>query len=129
MEKRLRAYVEHPHRSGVLGVNIGKNKEQTDAAADYVTAQGAIPAARPRKLALSEGPVAPSRAGTDARLQVRGVRQLGPYADYLVVNVSSPNTPGLRALQGREQLRTLLTAVMAARYKGSVRLAAPADPG
>ena len=48
--------------------------------------------------------------------QVRGVRQLGPYAAYLVVNVSSPNTPGLRALQGREQLRALLSAVMAARY-------------
>ena len=40
-----------------------------------------------------------------------GVRELAQYADYLVVNVSSPNTPGLRALQEREQLRSLLRAV------------------
>ena len=38
-------------------------------------------------------------------------RALAPYADYLVCNVSSPNTPGLRNLQGREQLRDLLKRV------------------
>jgi dihydroorotate dehydrogenase len=38
-------------------------------------------------------------------------RALAPYADYLVCNVSSPNTPGLRDLQGREQLRDLLRRV------------------
>src|SRR5262249_18596447 len=37
-----------------------------------------------------------------------------PLVDYLVVNVSSPNTPGLRALQGREPLTALLAAVNAA---------------
>ncbi len=36
---------------------------------------------------------------------------LAPYADYLAVNVSSPNTPGLRALQGREPLDALLRAI------------------
>jgi dihydroorotate dehydrogenase len=36
------------------------------------------------------------------------LQTLGPFADYLVVNVSSPNTPGLRLLQGRERLRALL---------------------
>ncbi|WP_073953684.1 quinone-dependent dihydroorotate dehydrogenase [Thalassospira sp. TSL5-1] len=46
---------------------------------------------------------------------VKGVRALGPYCDYLVVNVSSPNTPGLRALQGRDPLVALLRAVMAER--------------
>ena len=46
---------------------------------------------------------------------VKGVRALGPYCDYLVVNVSSPNTPGLRALQGRDPLAALLRAVMSAR--------------
>jgi dihydroorotate dehydrogenase len=46
---------------------------------------------------------------------VAGVRGLAPLADYLVVNVSSPNTPGLRALQGREPLAALLAAVGAAR--------------
>ena len=39
------------------------------------------------------------------------VALLAPVADYLVVNVSSPNTPGLRSLQAVEQLRPLLTAV------------------
>ncbi|MGV8897357.1 MAG: quinone-dependent dihydroorotate dehydrogenase [Rhodoglobus sp.] len=39
---------------------------------------------------------------------------LAPLADYLVVNVSSPNTPGLRGLQELEKLRPLLTAVKAA---------------
>ncbi|XP_076879584.1 dihydroorotate dehydrogenase (quinone), mitochondrial [Brachyhypopomus gauderio] len=41
-----------------------------------------------------------------------GVRALGPLADYLVVNVSSPNTPGLRNLQGKEELRHLVAKVL-----------------
>src|SRR5262249_41007806 len=44
-----------------------------------------------------------------------GMRALGPHADYLVINVSSPNTPGLRALQGRGPLEALIAAVRAAR--------------
>lgn len=87
--KRLDAYVatrelsKRFHRSGVLGVNLGKNKTTEDAAADYV----------------------------------KGVEALGKYADYLVVNVSSPNTPGLRSLQGKQQLQELLTRVLDARNK------------
>lgn len=46
---------------------------------------------------------------------VMAVRELGDLADYLVINVSSPNTPGLRALQGKAQLRALLGPVLAAR--------------
>lgn len=42
---------------------------------------------------------------------VAGCVALAPYADYLVCNVSSPNTPGLRNLQGREQLGDLLKRV------------------
>lgn len=42
---------------------------------------------------------------------VLSARRVGPYADYVVVNVSSPNTPGLRDLQSTEKLRPLLTAV------------------
>ncbi|MDX1485930.1 MAG: quinone-dependent dihydroorotate dehydrogenase [Alphaproteobacteria bacterium] len=64
-------------RPGIVGVNIGKNKESPDAAADY---------------------------GTAARL-------LGGYADYLVMNISSPNTPGLRDLQAVAELEELLAAV------------------
>ncbi|WP_029009189.1 quinone-dependent dihydroorotate dehydrogenase [Azospirillum halopraeferens] len=67
--------------AGVVGANLGKNKDTAEAADDYVP----------------------------------GVRRLAPLADYLVVNVSSPNTPGLRALQGREPLRALLDRVLEAR--------------
>jgi len=42
---------------------------------------------------------------------IKGVQAFQGVADYLVLNVSSPNTPGLRALQGREALRELLLAV------------------
>ncbi|KAG5849314.1 hypothetical protein ANANG_G00108900 [Anguilla anguilla] len=42
----------------------------------------------------------------------QGVRSLGPLADYVVVNVSSPNTPGLRDLQGKAELRHLLDKVL-----------------
>ncbi|MGD1877147.1 MAG: quinone-dependent dihydroorotate dehydrogenase [Kiloniellaceae bacterium] len=45
---------------------------------------------------------------------VLGAAALGPLADYLVINVSSPNTPGLRALQGRGELEDLLGRVLAA---------------
>ena len=45
------------------------------------------------------------------------VRKLGPYADYLTVNISSPNTPGLRNLQARENLIPLLTRIMEEREK------------
>ncbi|KAL4854286.1 Dihydroorotate dehydrogenase (quinone) [Chlorella vulgaris] len=41
----------------------------------------------------------------------QGVMKLGREADYLVINISSPNTPGLRALQGRKELETLVKSV------------------
>ncbi|XP_046570792.1 dihydroorotate dehydrogenase (quinone), mitochondrial-like isoform X2 [Haliotis rubra] len=74
----------HPREtpsSGVLGVNLGKNKTSTDPGKDYVA----------------------------------GVKKFGHVADYLVINVSSPNTPGLRSLQGRQQLEDLLEKVVAVR--------------
>ncbi|KAK1256513.1 hypothetical protein QJS04_geneDACA019205 [Acorus gramineus] len=46
---------------------------------------------------------------------VQGVHTLSQYADYLVINISSPNTPGLRKLQGRQQLKDLVKKVQAAR--------------
>ena len=64
-------------RLGIVGANLGKNKESTDAVADYI--------------AVAE--------------------VLAPLADYVVVNVSSPNTPGLRALQDKEPLKALLSSV------------------
>ncbi|HEX8572268.1 MAG TPA: quinone-dependent dihydroorotate dehydrogenase [Allosphingosinicella sp.] len=68
-------------RRGVVGVNIGANKDSPDRIADYVA----------------------------------GVREMGPFADYLTVNISSPNTPGLRALQDEGALAALLAAVGEAR--------------
>ncbi len=52
-------------------------------------------------------------AGDAAQDYAAGARLLGPLASYLVVNVSSPNTPGLRDLQAIASLRPILTAVLA----------------
>jgi dihydroorotate dehydrogenase len=49
---------------------------------------------------------------------VSGVRCMAPLADYLTINISSPNTPGLRALQDKGALDELLAAVIAARPAG-----------
>ncbi len=46
-----------------------------------------------------------------------GAEKLSPFADYLVINVSSPNTPGLRALQDKAELANLVTVTLAARDK------------
>ncbi len=53
-----------------------------------------------------------TRVADDAAADYRAsARQLAPLADYLVLNVSSPNTPGLRDLQAVESLRSLVVAV------------------
>ncbi|GLW64365.1 dihydroorotate dehydrogenase (quinone) [Actinomadura rubrobrunea] len=52
---------------------------------------------------------------------VASAERLAPHADYMVVNVSSPNTPGLRALQAVERLRPLLTAVREAADRAAGR--------
>ncbi|KAJ3257205.1 Dihydroorotate dehydrogenase (quinone), mitochondrial [Boothiomyces macroporosus] len=46
---------------------------------------------------------------------INGVKKLGPMADYIVINISSPNTPGLRSLQRREPIQQLLGQAIAAR--------------
>ena len=66
---------------GVIGVNIGANKDSADRIADY--------------------------AG--------GVASMAPVARYLTINISSPNTPGLRGLQDEGALEELLAAVREAR--------------
>ena len=67
-----------------------------------------------RLLAVNLGKNKSSKAD-DHSDYVKGVEMLGPYADVLVINVSSPNTPGLRGLQHGESLSTLLTSVISAR--------------
>jgi dihydroorotate dehydrogenase len=66
---------------GLVGINIGANKDSADRIGDYVRAFAA----------------------------------LAPHADYVTVNVSSPNTPGLRGLQNRDELTALLAALTDAR--------------
>jgi dihydroorotate dehydrogenase len=66
---------------GIVGANIGKNRDTTDDIADYV----------------------------------QGVTSLAPIVDYLVVNVSSPNTPGLRELQRKSAVTALIERLLAAR--------------
>lgn len=75
---RLRA---RKGRGGVVGVNIGANKEAVDRLADYVAC----------------------------------TRSLAPLVDFITVNISSPNTPGLRDLQGEAFLDDLLARTIAAR--------------
>ncbi|MGE5561954.1 MAG: quinone-dependent dihydroorotate dehydrogenase [Bacillota bacterium] len=76
-ERLLRCKRAH----GIVGVNIGANKDSGDRIADYA----------------------------------EGVRAMSPVADYLTINISSPNTPGLRQLQDEGSLRALLSAVGEAR--------------
>lgn len=61
-------------RPGIVGINIGANKDSADRMQDY-------------RLAFA---------------------RLAPLADYVTVNISSPNTPGLRGLQNRDELEKLL---------------------
>lgn len=58
-----------------------------------------------------------NKFGDEVEDYVKGVRRLGPYADVLVINVSSPNTPGLRDLQSEEKLTNLLSTVISEREK------------
>ena len=51
----------------------------------------------------------------------KGTAAMAPLADYLTVNISSPNTPGLRALQDKGALEALLDAVSAAQPEGAAK--------
>lgn len=69
-----------PRTVGIVGANVGANKDSDDRIADYVA----------------------------------GVKAVWPYCTYLTINISSPNTPGLRGLQDRGALEELLGRVGAA---------------
>ncbi len=73
--------------------------------------------------------VGKNKTATDAVADfVDGVRRFGPLAHFFVVNVSSPNTAGLRGLQAREYLLPLLTAVRAERDAVALQTAVPGAP-
>lgn len=73
--------------------------------------------ARPRPTGLIVGVNIGANKDSEDRTAdyVAGVRALGAHADYLTANISSPNTPGLRALQDKGALDALLAGVIAAR--------------
>ncbi|RKP00549.1 hypothetical protein CXG81DRAFT_7664, partial [Caulochytrium protostelioides] len=86
-----------------------------EAAAAAAAEAASHAAARPgRMLGINIGKNKHSRPD-DHSDYVRGIQAFAPYADFLVVNISSPNTPGLRALQEAATLRPLVAAVTAAR--------------
>lgn len=70
----------------LIGANIGKNKDQTDAIADYRQAFDAV----------------------------------SPHCDYVTVNISSPNTPGLRELQAADAMQSLIDALTRQRASHTV---------
>ena len=80
-------------RGGIVGVNIGANKDSADRTGDYV----------------------------------QGLEAFNAVASYFTVNISSPNTPGLRDLQAPAALDELLTRVMGARQR-LVATGAPSRP-
>ena len=73
---------------GIVGINIGANKDSADRIADYAL----------------------------------GFEKLAPMAAYVTVNVSSPNTPGLRGLQNRDELTRLLNVLTDARAQRTLHL-------
>jgi len=87
---------------------MGFNNEGADACAARLAAMPR--AARPRVLGINVGKNkdTPNERAVDDYLAC--IDRLGGLADYLVVNLSSPNTPGLRALQARGPLESLLSA-------------------
>ena len=82
-EVALRRLAARAHHGGIVGVNVGANKDLSDRVADYV------------KL----------------------IEAFAPVASYFTVNVSSPNTPGLRNLQQSAALDDLLAKVIDARER------------
>ncbi len=76
------------HKRGIVGINLGANKDASDRPADYV----------------------------------RGIEAFADVADYFAINVSSPNTPGLRDLQRADALDDLLARVLATRDIATERL-------
>ncbi|KAL3812926.1 hypothetical protein ACJIZ3_014194 [Penstemon smallii] len=97
-----------------LGAQHGKRKLETSSTSSPLgeeAVQGGK--AGPGILGVNLGKNKSSEDATSDYVQ--GVHTLSQYADYLVINISSPNTPGLRQLQGRKQLKDLVKKVQAAR--------------
>ncbi len=83
-------------------------------AAAFMRLQGCSRAGGPIGVNIGANKDSPDRVGD----YVAGVKAMSAVADYLAVNISSPNTPGLRALQNHGALDTLLSAIAGARDPG-----------
>lgn len=90
---------------------MGFNNAGAAAAADRLRELRRTPAGRAIVVGANIGKTKVTPVADAASDYAFSARLLAPYADYLVVNVSSPNTPGLRDLQATQALRPLLTAV------------------
>lgn len=93
---------------------MGFNNEGAAAAAERLRALRTTKAGRAIVVGANIGKTKVTPAAEAAGDYATSARLLAPWADYLVVNVSSPNTPGLRDLQATESLRPILEAVRAA---------------
>ncbi|WP_062073472.1 quinone-dependent dihydroorotate dehydrogenase [Demequina sediminicola] len=90
---------------------MGFNNDGADDVAARLAETRATPRGRAVVLGINIGKTKVTPADEAASDYAYSATKLAPYADYLVVNVSSPNTPGLRDLQSAESLRPILTAV------------------
>lgn len=108
---------------------MGFNNEGAAAAAERLRALRSTAAGRAIVVGANIGKSKVTPPEFAAGDYATSARLLAPWADYLVVNVSSPNTPGLRDLQAVESLRPILEAVRAAADEATVGTAAGRGTG
>ena len=77
ISKNLKSFYKYNNYTGVIGINIGKNKSTKNDIDDYLYC----------------------------------IEKLGSYGNYITINISSPNTPGLRNLQLRGRIETLVKKI------------------
>ena len=99
---------------------MGFNNEGAEAVAATLRELRSTPAGRAVVVGANIGKNKTTSAADAAADYAACARELAPWADYLVVNVSSPNTPGLRDLQTTAELRPILVAARAAADEATV---------
>ncbi len=99
-------------KDGAIVNRMGFNNDGAETVARRLRARGVVPGSVPLGINIGKTKLVPEddQAAVVADHE-KSTRLLAPYADYFVVNVSSPNTPGLRNLQSVERLQPLLAAV------------------
>ncbi|MEV7972071.1 quinone-dependent dihydroorotate dehydrogenase [Cellulomonas sp. NPDC089187] len=107
---------------------MGFNNEGSVAVARTLRALRSTPAGRSYVVGVNIGKTKVTPVEDAADDYATSAERLAPYADYLVVNVSSPNTPGLRDLQSVESLRPVLEATRAAADEATTAAGRPRVP-